>query len=128
MIRLSDEIQDVLQHLEHQGYQAYIVGGFVRDALEGHLSTDLDIATDAHPDQLYTLFKAIDSNIKMNQYGIKFERGAYNFEITTMRRETYNDTTRHPDAFEFVKTPLDDALRRDFTVNALYYNRKEWHS
>ncbi|WP_159640048.1 CCA tRNA nucleotidyltransferase [Erysipelothrix anatis] len=123
MIRLSDEIQDVLQHLEHQGYQAYIVGGFVRDALEGQLSTDLDIATDARPEQLYPLFKTIETNVKMNQYGIKFERGAYNFEITTMRRETYNDTTRHPDAFEFVTTPLDDAIRRDFTVNALYYNR-----
>ncbi|CAM4206049.1 CCA tRNA nucleotidyltransferase [Erysipelothrix inopinata] len=124
MINLEPEIQDVFQALHSQSYQAYIVGGFVRDALLGYTSDDLDIATSATPELLDKIFKDYN-NYKKNQYGVQFTVEPYNVEITTMRVESYDKTVRHPDTVTFVDDVYEDAKRRDFTINALYYDLDE---
>jgi poly(A) polymerase len=113
--------QDVLNLLTAAGHQAYLVGGCVRNALLGAPVSDLDIATDAHPEKVAALapkagFKPVPTGIDHGT--ITLVRGEAVFEITTFRRdiETFG---RHA-TVAFSKDIHDDACRRDFTMNALY--------
>ena len=107
---------EVIKLLESNGYEAYFVGGFVRDYLLGEECNDIDIATNALPGAVSTIFNVNKTGILYNCVTINYE--GYKFETTTYRKEiSYNDN-RHP-VYEVTNTLLDDLKRRDFTVNAM---------
>ncbi|WP_339062756.1 CCA tRNA nucleotidyltransferase [Tepidibacillus marianensis] len=108
----------ILLKLTDQGYQAYLVGGFVRDMILGRTTTDIDIATDAKPETVMVLFdKAIPTGIKHGTVTV-IEEG-FPIEITTFRKEGKYLDFRHPIEVEFVANLYDDLSRRDFTMNAI---------
>ncbi len=102
--------------------QTYIVGGAVRDALLGVKSADVDIATEATPAQLKNLLAKLGESFYDvgEKFGTVGVQGGT--EITTFRIDSQYGDARHPDSVKFVDTAEQDAARRDFTVNALYYD------
>lgn len=115
---MEDRIKNVLEKLEKQGFEAWLVGGYVRDFLLGRTTTDIDIATNATPSQIKDLFH-IEETFPQERFGNVVVDG---MEITTYRKDTYNIGNRFPQ-IEFVSTLEEDSLRRDFTINALYMNK-----
>lgn len=115
-------IKNVLKKIESEGYEAYIVGGFVRDLLLYKNSFDVDICTNAKPKDLINVFSAKQ---KANNYGgfnIKIKN--YNIDITTYRKEkAYSN--RHPIEIEYVSNLFEDIKRRDFTINAICMDKNE---
>ena len=118
---LHGPAKSVCAMLTDAGYQAWFVGGCVRNALIGAPVSDLDLSTDAHPETVITLAKA--AGLKVIPTGI--DHGTVTvvaqnipFEITTFRRDVATDGRRAVVAF--AKTMIEDARRRDFTMNALY--------
>ena len=112
--------KEVLCKIEKAGFKAYVVGGYVRDLLQGIRSNDLDICTDALPKDIKEIFNV---NCESNEYGsINFKISDYNFDITTFRKET-KYFNRKPTEIEYIKDLNIDILRRDFTVNALCMNK-----
>lgn len=110
----------LLNKLIENGYEAYIVGGFVRDALLNKVSYDCDIATSAKPHEIEKVFKDYtQSNIgkKHGTIGVLFKDEWY--EITTYRSDDNYSDYRRPDQVTFVKNLNEDLIRRDFTINAL---------
>ena len=113
---MNDEIKNVLNKLLDKGYQAYVVGGYVRDYLMGVESFDVDIATDALPNELMNIFDNISDN---TLGGITLQIGDYTYDITTFREEKkYVD--RKPIEYNYIDDLKKDILRRDFTINSLY--------
>ena len=115
-------IRNILKKIESEGYEAYIVGGFVRDKLLGKNSYDVDICTNALP---MTLKQIFDINQNSNGYGgfnLKIKK--YNIDITTYRIEKKYDN-RHPIEIEYVNNLFEDIKRRDFTINALCMDKNE---
>ena len=114
-----------LETLEQAGFEAYCVGGCVRDRLLGQEPHDFDLCASATPEEMKTLFH--DQNLvlageKHGTVGVVTEEGVV--EITTFRKEgTYADN-RHPDRVEFVTDIRQDLARRDFTVNAMAWSPK----
>ena len=106
--------------LKQNGYTAYFAGGCVRDFLRGQIPKDYDIATTASPDEIERLFpKTIPVG---KQFGvILVVQQGKNFEVATFRKEGPYRDGRHPSSVNFT-TPQEDALRRDFTVNGLFYD------
>lgn len=113
----------ILKRIEDNGYQAYFVGGSVRDALLGKPVNDIDIATSAKPEEIKSLFKrTVDIGIEHGTVLVLSDEGEY--EITTFRTEsTYHDF-RRPDEVTFVRSLKEDLQRRDFTINALALSRR----
>ncbi len=111
----------ILSTLRQKGFEAYFVGGCVRDALLGQNVKDIDIVTSALPPDISSMFTNT-YNIGEAFGIINVTENKTNYEIATFRKERgYNDG-RHPDTIEYAKTPEEDYLRRDFTINALYYD------
>jgi tRNA nucleotidyltransferase (CCA-adding enzyme) len=115
-----------LRVLEDAGYEAYIVGGCVRDLILGRKPKDWDITTNATPEQIQGLYpKTVYENIFGTVAIVNEEESDDSIkviEITTYRLETGYTDSRHPDDVSFSLNLLDDLKRRDFTVNALAYN------
>ncbi len=110
--------QEFLQLFNAQGYQAYLVGGTVRDFLLGHAIKDLDVTTSATPKQVVTLFPdAIPTGIKYGTVTVKF-KGQY-IEVTTFRSESDYLDYRRPSVVKYSESLEEDLSRRDFTINAL---------
>ena len=108
---------NIVKELEKNGFSAYIVGGHVRDTLLNIKSNDIDITTNALPDDLNHLFKTIDSTA--NKYlSCKVMYEGYEFEITTFRTDIEYINHRHP-VTKIVENLEEDLKRRDFTINAL---------
>lgn len=108
---------NIVKELEKNGFSAYIVGGYVRDTLLNIKSNDIDITTNALPDDLNHLFKTIDSTA--NKYlSCKVMYEGYEFEITTFRTDIEYINHRHP-VTKIVENLEEDLKRRDFTINAL---------
>ena len=108
----------VLQTIETNGYEAYVVGGAVRDVLLGRQVTDIDITTSATPQQIGQLFKkTIPTGIAHGTISV-FEEGIW-FEVTTYRLDGPYDDGRHPRYVHFDTTLEGDLSRRDFTINAM---------
>lgn len=112
--------QTVIKELRKEGFTAYLVGGAVRDLLLGVTPKDFDVATDATPDQIKFLFsKTVEVGAKFGVMIVLI--GSEQVEVATFRRDgTYADG-RHPDQIEF-SSPKEDALRRDFTINGLFWD------
>lgn len=110
--------QPILQTIEAAGYEAYFVGGSVRDALLKRPIHDVDIATSAYPAEVKALFKrTIDTGIKHGTVTVMDHGQGY--EVTTFRTESTYQDYRRPDKVTFVRSLSEDLKRRDFTVNAL---------
>lgn len=112
-------VKNILKTLEKNGFEAYLVGGAVRDYLLGRKTNDFDIATNALPSDLIKIF---GSPLKQVEYGsYNFKQKGLNVDITTYRIE-HNYTNRHP-KISYSQNLLLDAKRRDFTINAIYLSR-----
>ena len=114
-----------LETLEQAGFEAYCVGGCVRDWLRGKAPHDFDLCASATPEEMKTLFH--DQNLvlageKHGTVGVVTEEGVV--EITTFRKEGAYGDNRHPDRVEFVTDIQEDLARRDFTVNAMAWSPK----
>ena len=108
----------VLQTLESAGFEAYFVGGSVRDVLLHRHVHDVDITTSAYPEEVKKLFeKSIDTGIKHGTVTVLY--GGESYEITTFRTESGYQDFRRPDHVTFVQNLDEDLKRRDFTINAL---------
>jgi tRNA nucleotidyltransferase (CCA-adding enzyme) len=110
--------REILRKLTDRGYEAYFVGGFVRDFLLHAVSSDIDIATSASPSQVAEVFP--DAKPTGLKYGtVTVFSGSHGFEITTFRSEGSYRDARHPDAVDFGATLEKDLERRDFSINAI---------
>ncbi|MGE0216448.1 MAG: CCA tRNA nucleotidyltransferase [Mycolicibacterium sp.] len=103
------------------GHQLYLVGGSVRDALLGRLGTDLDLTTDARPEQMQRMLRGWadalwDTGIEFGTIGVG--KGGDRLELTTFRADTYDQVSRNPEV-RFGDNLADDLVRRDFTANAM---------
>ena len=121
---LWGKVSSILAQCQKKGYQSVIAGGAVRDGLLGKTPKDFDIATSAHPDQILSLFpyaKAVGKSFGVMWLPIGKWRGV---EIATFRKDGSYLDGRHPSSVEFCQIE-EDAQRRDFTINALYYDAHE---
>jgi tRNA nucleotidyltransferase (CCA-adding enzyme) len=122
-INLPSDVELILTTLNGAGYEAYVVGGCVRDSLIGLKPHDWDICTSAKPEEVQKLFegyKIIPTGI---QHGtISVAMGGQLYEITTYRIDGKYSDNRHPDKVEFTASLKEDLKRRDFTINAMAYN------
>ena len=114
---------DILNILYKNGYEAYIIGGYVRDKLLGYISNDIDITTNATSNDLINIFGNVISNNKYGSMCIKYE--GYIFDITTFRKDIDSVNNRWPRNVKYVDSINDDILRRDFTINTLCIDYKE---
>ncbi len=121
-MQLPSEVKSILQTLKDRGFEAYAVGGCVRDLLLGKNPTDWDITTNAKPEQIQEIFP---EHFYENNFGtVTVKTGSENeataeVQITPYRVETKYSDKRHPDEIQFAQKLEDDLSRRDFTVNAL---------
>lgn len=112
--------EEVLKRLEEEGYKSYLVGGFVRDELMGRASSDVDISTQARPDEIekvFNDFKTIDVGKKFGTIRVITHGGQY--EITTFRKDFSYRDKRRPGQVIFADDIETDLARRDFTINAM---------
>lgn len=108
-----------IQALKRSGFQAFLVGGCVRDLLLGRPPKDFDVATDATPDRILGLFP--DSNLVGAQFGVVRVRDANaEVEVATFRSDGDYADARRPRNVKYETDPREDAIRRDFTINALF--------
>lgn len=122
---MPDGAKRIIQTLESTGYEAYIVGGCVRDSLLGVAPHDWDICTSAIPSEVkscFNEFNIIETGIKHGTVTVVLNGESY--EVTTFRVEEMYTDFRHPDKVTFVKSLSSDLSRRDFTMNAMAYNEK----
>lgn len=119
-------IIDILKKIEAEGFEAYVVGGCVRDLILGKTPKDWDITTNAKPEEVRSFFPdSVYENefgtvgIKIREKDEKEEKTITVVEVTTYRIEAKYSDKRHPDEVRFAKTLEEDLSRRDFTVNAM---------
>ena len=126
-MKLPKEVKDILIKLEKSGFEAYSVGGCVRDLLLGTEPQDWDATTNAQPEQIQKIFP---DNFYENKFGtvtVKTKSKKNNLkeiEVTTYRTEQNYTDKRHPDKISFTDDAKGDLARRDFTINALALNKE----
>lgn len=120
-IQLPDKVHKIINTLEEAGFEAYAVGGCVRDSVLGRKPDDWDITTSARPKEIKTLFqRTVDTGIKHGTVTVLL--GGEGFEVTTYRIDGTYEDGRHPSEVIFTASLKEDLRRRDFTVNAMAYN------
>ncbi|MCP1102566.1 tRNA nucleotidyltransferase (CCA-adding enzyme) [Aequitasia blattaphilus] len=123
-IKIPRQVKKVIRQLQENGYEAYCVGGCVRDAILEREPADWDVTTNATPQEIKKLFqKTVDTGIKHGTVTVLVDKGAY--EVTTYRVDGEYEDARHPKEVTFTKNLREDLLRRDFTINAMAYNEEE---
>lgn len=123
MIKLPPAVTTLLRRLETSGYEAFVVGGCVRDCLLGKEPADWDICTSARPCELkacFSNFRVIETGLKHGTLTVLLE--GQPFEITTYRIDGSYSDGRHPDQVCFTPLLTEDLRRRDFTINAMAYH------
>lgn len=111
----------ILNTLREGGYEGYIVGGCVRDAMLGRTPNDWDVTTNAMPEEIKALFpKTFDTGIQHGTVTVRMYGDSY--EVTTYRVDGDYSDSRHPDSVTFTRNLTEDLKRRDFTINAMAYN------
>lgn len=124
IIRLPEDVATIIRVLKNAGYEAYAVGGCVRDSLLGRKPNDWDITTSARPDEVKRLFKrTIDTGIEHGTVTVLLHH--VNYEVTTYRIDGKYEDNRHPKEVIFTPSLKEDLKRRDFTMNAMAYNEEE---
>lgn len=120
-IPVPSQVEEILSVLNSHGYEAYIVGGCVRDMILGRAPGDWDITTSALPQDVKKLFRrTLDTGIQHGTVTIMMGKNGY--EVTTYRIDGDYSDGRHPDSVTFTPNLIEDLKRRDFTINAMAYN------
>jgi len=118
---MPDNVIQIISTLEKAGFEAYAVGGCVRDAIMGRVAHDWDITTSANPNQVKELFRrTIDTGIQHGTVTVMIDKEGY--EVTTYRLDGVYEDARHPKEVTFTSNLIEDLKRRDFTINAMAYN------
>ena len=120
---MPEAVKAIIDTLEQSGYEAYAVGGCVRDSVMGKEPSDWDICTSALPEETLTVLHAdniIQNGLKHGTVTVRVE--GQNYEITTFRTDGIYRDNRHPESVQFVRSLHEDLARRDFTINALAYS------
>ena len=116
-------VTEILSKIEENGFEAYIVGGYVRDHILGIESTDIDICTNAKVKDILDIFN--DVNASSNEYGaVKIITNKAKIDITTYRRDLRYNGSRRKVEMEYVDNLIDDIQRRDFTMNTLCMSKE----
>jgi tRNA nucleotidyltransferase (CCA-adding enzyme) len=120
-MQVPERVRFICNTLRRSGFEAWVVGGAVRDSILGHEAHDFDITTNALPDRIVRMFShVIGTGIQHGTVTVMIE--GEGFEVTTFRGEgTYSDG-RHPDSVKFLSSITEDLARRDFTMNAIAYD------
>lgn len=129
-IKMPENANRIIKRLQKEGYEAYIVGGCVRDAILNKEPDDWDITTSARPEQVKALFrKTFDTGIQHGTITVMMpnaESGKLEgYEVTTYRVDGKYEDHRRPTSVTFTASLLEDMKRRDFTINAMAYNEEE---
>ena len=120
-ILLPEKVNMIIHTIQAAGFEAYAVGGCVRDSILGRVPDDWDITTSAKPEDIKKLFKrTIDTGIEHGTVTVMLE--AKGFEVTTYRIDGEYEDSRHPKEVTFTSNLREDLRRRDFTINAMAYN------
>lgn len=123
-IILPEKVNFIINRLKENGYEAYAVGGCVRDSVLGRIPDDWDITTSATPNETKALFpRTFDTGIEHGTITVLVEKES--FEVTTYRVDGEYEDSRHPKEVVFTRSLREDLLRRDFTINAMAYNEEE---
>ena len=123
-IDLPEKVKYVLQTISDAGFEAYVVGGCVRDSFLGREPGDWDITTSAKPEEVKALFRrTIDTGIQHGTVTVMLDKEG--FEVTTYRIDGKYEDGRHPKEVTFTPNLEEDLKRRDFTINAMAYNEQE---
>lgn len=123
-IRLPEKVKLIIQRITDAGYEAYAVGGCIRDSLLMRTPDDWDITTSADPLQVKAIFeRTVDTGIKHGTVTVLM--GGEGFEVTTYRIDGKYEDGRHPREVIFTPSLEEDLKRRDFTINAMAYNEKD---
>ena len=120
-IQIPNSVQFIIQTIEQAGFEAYAVGGCVRDSILGRTPDDWDITTSAKPEDIKRLFRhTVDTGIQHGTVTVLIKKECY--EVTTYRIDGEYEDSRHPKAVNFTSLLSEDLRRRDFTINAMAYN------
>lgn len=125
-LKLPEEVNYLISKLNENGFEAYAVGGCVRDMILGKIPDDYDVTTNALPEETKKVFsdlKTIDTGIKHGT--VTVIKNSFHIEVTTYRIDGEYKDNRRPESVTFSKKLADDLSRRDFTVNALAFNEKD---
>jgi len=120
--KIPKQVLEILEKLEKAGFEAYIVGGCVRDLIMGKEPKDWDVTTSAKPEEIQKIFSDSFYENEFGTVGIKIKEDEETkevVEVTTYRIESKYSDKRHPDEVKFAKTLKEDLSRRDFTINAM---------
>lgn len=121
MIQLPEKVKFIIRTITEAGYEAFAVGGCIRDSLLGRIPDDWDITTSASPYQVKELFRrTIDTGIAHGTVTVMLDKEG--FEVTTYRIDGEYEDSRHPKEVTFTSNLVEDLKRRDFTINAMAYN------
>ena len=120
MIQIPEQVAFIIHKLEEAGFEAFAVGGCVRDTLLGRTPGDWDITTSALPEQVKSIFRrTIDTGIEHGTVTVMMGREGY--EVTTYRVDGDYQDGRHPSSVTFTPSLIEDLKRRDFTINAMAF-------
>ena len=123
-IKLPKDVNAIINQLITNGYEAYAVGGCIRDSLLGKVPQDWDITSSAKPSDVKRIFqRTVDTGISHGTVTVLVDRKGY--EVTTFRIDGEYEDSRRPKSVEFTSELANDLKRRDFTINAMAYNDQE---
>ena len=123
-LTIPPKVSEILDILHSHGYEAYAVGGCVRDSILARTPDDWDITTSANPEEVKGLFRrTVDTGLQHGTVTVLL--GEESFEVTTYRLDGEYEDSRHPREVTFTSSLQEDLKRRDFTINAMAYNRQE---
>ncbi len=121
VIHMPEKVRSIINTIQAAGFEAYAVGGCVRDSILGREPDDWDITTSAMPQEIKRLFaRTIDTGIAHGTVTVMLDKEG--FEVTTYRIDGEYHDGRHPESVEFSGNLIEDLKRRDFTINAMAYN------
>jgi len=121
---IPQKVNYIIEQLMQQGYEAYAVGGCVRDMVLAREPEDWDITTSATPQEVKKIFRrTVDTGIQHGTVTVLMDKD--HFEVTTYRLDGIYEDNRHPKEVSFTSSLTEDLKRRDFTINAMAYNQKE---
>lgn len=120
---IPENVDKIIKTIEEEGFEAYAVGGCVRDSLLGIEPKDWDITTSAKPEEIKHIFpRTVDTGIEHGTVSVLM--GKIPYEVTTYRLDGAYTDGRHPDKVEFSTSLAEDLKRRDFTINAMAYSKQ----
>ncbi len=121
VVELPEQVKYIINTIMEAGYEAYAVGGCIRDSILGRIPDDWDITTSAPPEQVKALFRrTLDTGIQHGTVTVMLDKEG--FEVTTYRIDGEYEDSRHPKEVTFTANLAEDLKRRDFTINAMAYN------